>query len=64
MRKNFNIAQILESVDIMISDNIHKARDKNKISNRHKRFINKNISKIKHPQNKIIILKFWLSCFN
>ncbi len=55
MRRNFNIAQILESVDIMISDNIHKTRDKNKISNRHKRFINKNISMPINPKTEKII---------
>ena len=55
MRRNFNIAQILESVDIMISDNVHKAHDKNKISNRHKRFINKNISMPINPKTEKII---------
>ena len=40
MNRNFNIAEILESVDVLTADNIYKAYDKNKIIYRYKKFNN------------------------
>ena len=56
MRNNFNIAEILKSVDVIVSDNRYEAYDKNKIINRYKRFANKNINMSDNPKTEKIII--------
>ena len=55
MNRNFNIAEILESVDVLTADNIYKAYDKNKIIYRYKKF-NKKIDMSDNPKTEKIII--------
>jgi len=56
MNRNFNIAEILESVDVLTADNIYKAYDKNKIIYRYKKFNNKKIDMSDNPKTEKIII--------
>ena len=56
MKRSFNIAEILESVDVIVSDNIFKAYDKNKIINGYKKFNNKNIDMSDNKETEKIIV--------
>jgi len=55
MKRNFNVAEILKSVDVIVTDNKYEAYDKNKIINRYKRFANKNIDMSDNPKTEKII---------
>ena len=55
MNRNFNIAEILESVDVLTADNIYKAYDKNKIIYRYKKF-NKKTDMSDNPKTEKIII--------
>jgi hypothetical protein len=56
MNRNYNIAEILESVDVLTADNIYKVYDKNKIIYRYKKFNNKNIDMSDNPKTEKIII--------
>ena len=43
MKRNFNIDEILTSVDVIVTNNKNKPHNKNKVISRYKRFDNKNI---------------------
>ena len=55
MGKNFNIGQILESVDVIVTGNSYTKQNKNKIINRYKSFINKKINMADNPETEKII---------
>ena len=57
MNKNFNVAEILKSVDSIVADNNYIAYDKKQIFNRYKRFTNKKINMSDIPETEKIIIE-------
>ena len=55
MKTNFNVAEILKSVDVIVADNKYEAYNKNKIINKYKRFGNRNIDMSDNPESEKII---------
>ena len=55
MNRNLYIAEILESVDLIISDKANAAHKKNKFINKYKKFSNKNIYMSDNPETEKII---------
>ena len=55
MKKNFNITEILTSVDVIIADNKHKPHGNNKTINKHKIFDKKNMDMSDNPITEKII---------
>lgn len=56
MKRDFNITEILESVDILVDSNLDKANDKNKIISNYKEFTNTNIDVSVNPKTEKIII--------
>ena len=56
MKRDFNITEILESVDILVDGNLDKANDKNKIISNYKEFTNTNIDVSVNPKTEKIII--------
>ncbi len=57
MNKNFKVAEILKSVDSIVSDNNYIAYDKKKIFNRYTRFTNQKINMSNLPETEKIIIE-------
>ena len=55
MSRKFNVAEILESVDSIVSDNSYPTHDNKKIIDRYKKFLNNNTDMTKNPENEKII---------
>ena len=56
MKRDFNMTEILESIDILVDGNLDKANDKNKIISNYKEFTNTNIDmSVNSKTEKIII---------
>ena len=56
MKRDFNMTEILESIDILVDGNLDKANDKNKIISNYKEFTNTNIDMSVNPKTEKIII--------
>ena len=56
MKRDFNMTEILESIDILVDGNLNKANDKNKIISNYKEFTNTNIDMSVNPKTEKIII--------
>ena len=55
MSRKFNVAEILESVDSIVSDNSYPIHNDKKIIDRYKKFLSNNTDMTKNPENEKII---------
>ena len=56
MTRNFNITEILESIDILVDDNLDKNNNKNKIISNYKELTNTDIDMAVNPKTEKIII--------